>query len=464
MSKVISVADLHKVDTFENIPDNQLQWLLENSEVVELKDGDIFFKKGDPVVQTHFILEGRISFRVEQAGQFREMAVVEQGAITGTLPFSRTKGATGVGMATLNTTILSLHKDHFREMIREHYELTEMLVHTMTSRVREFVKQQEQNDKMMALGKISAGLAHELNNPASAVVRSAGELKEQLKLQPDNFKRVMAMEMSPDQVDAVNKTLFSKASSGPQQMSLMEKSDLEDEITDWLEERGIEDGTEIAEILAEFNFDLDTLEELYEHVPDQYFPPVANWFNSVLSTEKLVSEIDEASSRIAKLVKSVKSYTHMDQSPEKQLADIREGIRNTFTILGHKIKKQQVDLKESFPEDMPQIKVFVSELNQVWTNLIDNAIDAMPDGGTLEIAADFDKDYLRVHVIDSGTGIPDDVIGNIFNPFYTTKEMGKGTGMGLDVVQRIVSQHSADIQVKSKPGETKFTVCFMRNL
>ena len=120
------------------------------------------------------------------------------------------------------------------------------------------------------------------------MVRSAGELKEQLKLQPDNFKRVMAMEMASDQIDAVNKILFSKASSGPQQMSLMEKSDLEDEITDWLEERGIEDGTEIAEILAEFNFDLDTLEELYEHVPDQYFPPVANWFNSVLSTEKLV--------------------------------------------------------------------------------------------------------------------------------------------------------------------------------
>ena len=247
-------------------------------------------------------------------------------------------------------------------------------------------------------------------------------------------------------------------------MSLMEKSDLEDDITDWLEERGIEDGTEIAEILAEFGFDLEVLEELYEYVPDQFFPPVANWFNSVLSTEKLVTEIDEASSRIAKLVKSVKSYTHMDQAPERQMADIREGIRNTFTILGHKIKKQQIDLKENFPEDMPQVKVFVSELNQVWTNLMDNAIDAMPHGGTLEIAADFDKDYLRVHIIDSGTGIPEEVIGSIFDPFFTTKEMGKGTGMGLDVVQRIVSQHQAVIQVKSQPGETKFTVCFMRNL
>ena len=464
MSNVISVADLNKVDTFENIPDEQLQWLIEHAEVVELKDGDVFFKKGDPIVHAHFVLEGRLSFRVEQAGQFREVSVVGKGHITGTLPFSRTKGASGLGMATQDTTILSLHKDRFREMIRDHYELTEMLVHTMTSRVREFVKQSEQNDKMMALGKISAGLAHELNNPASAVVRSAGELKEQLKLQPDNFKKVIAMRIEPSQVDAVNRILFSKASAGSQQMSLMEKSDLEDDITDWLEERGVEDGTEIAEILAEFGFDLEVLEELYEYVPDQFFPPVANWFNSVLSTEKLVTEIDEASSRIAKLVKSVKSYTHMDQAPERQMADIREGIRNTFTILGHKIKKQQIDLKENFPEDMPQVKVFVSELNQVWTNLMDNAIDAMPDGGTLEIAADFDKDYLRVHVIDSGAGIPEDVIGSIFDPFFTTKEMGKGTGMGLDVVQRIVNQHQAVIQVKSQPGETKFTVCFMRNL
>ena len=464
MSKVISVADLNEIEALRGIPENQLQWLIEHSEVVELNDGDVFFKKGDPVLHTHFLLEGLLSLRVEQAGQYREVSRATKGDITGTLPFSRIGGATAIGTAIQQTTILSLHKDHFREMIHSHYELTETLVHTMTSRIREFVKKSEQNDKMMALGKISAGLAHELNNPASAVVRSAGELKEQLKMQPDNFKKVISMRMEPDQVDAVNQILFSKASSGPQQMGLMEKADLEDEITDWLEERGIEDGTEIAEILAEFNFDLDTLEALYEQVPDQFFPPVANWFNSVLSTEKLVSEIDEASSRIAKLVTSVKSYTHMDQSPERQLADIREGIRNTFTILGHKIKKQNIDLKENFPEDMPQVQVFISELNQVWTNLMDNAIDAMPDGGTLEIAADFDKDYLRVHIIDSGTGIPEDVIGNIFDPFYTTKEMGKGTGMGLDVVQRIVSQHQADIQVKSKPGETKFTVCFMRSL
>jgi signal transduction histidine kinase len=271
--------------------------------------------------------------------------------------------------------------------------------------------------------------------------------------------------MQPNQVDGVNELLFARAAQGPDaSMSLMEKTDLEDELTDWLEDHGLEDGSEIAEALAEFNFDVDTLEQMYAHVPDEDFPPVANWIKNVLSTEKLVTEIEEASSRISKLVTSVKSYTHMDQAPEQQMADVREGIRNTFTILAHKIKKQQIELKESFPEDMPQVKVFISELNQVWTNLMDNAIDAMPDGGTLEIAADFDEDYLRVHVIDSGMGIPEDVLSNIFDPFFTTKAMGKGTGMGLDMVQRIVHQHQADIRVASAPGRTKFTVCFSRNI
>ncbi|EAY30847.1 ATP-binding protein [Microscilla marina] len=465
MSKVISVADLSQLATFAHIPDHQLQWLIDHSTVVELPDGGEFFKKGDPIEHTHFILEGKISFRAEQAGQFREVAQASKGEVSGILPFSRGTTANGFGITSKNTTIMSLPKEFFKEMIRDHYELTEMLVHTMTNRVRSFTKQQEQNGRMIALGKISAGLAHELNNPASAVVRSAAELKRQLQLQPDNFKKVMCIRMKSAQVDAVNDLLFAKAGAGPRtDMSLMEKTDLEDELTDWLEEHGIDDGSEIAETLAEFNCDIDMLEQMYVHVPDEHFPPVANWIRSVLSTEKLVTEIEEASSRIAKLVTSVKSYTHMDQAPEQQMADVREGIRNTLTILGHKIKKQQIALKENFPKGMPQVKVFVSELNQVWTNLMDNAIDAMPEGGTLEIAADFDDDYLRVYIIDNGTGIPEDVLGKIFDPFFTTKAMGKGSGMGLDMVQRIVRQHQAEIRVESVPGRTQFMVCFSRNI
>lgn len=465
MSKVISVADLNKVDTFANVPDDQLQWLIANSEVAELKEGDVFFKQGDPLDHTHFVLEGTLSFRLEQAGQFREVGQVPYGKITGTLPFSRGTTVSGVGIAIQNSTILSFHKRFFREMIRDHYELTEMLVHTMTTRVRTFTQQTEQNDRMIALGKISAGLAHELNNPASAVVRSAGELKSQFKMQPDTFKKIMSIEMKPDEVEAVNNLLFVKVAEGPTlNLSLMDKADMEDEITDWLEDHGVEDGTEIAETLAEFSFGVDLLEEVCAKVPASELPAVAEWIRNVLSIEKLVDEIEEASSRIANLVTSVKSYTHMDQAPEQQMSDIRVGIRNTLTILGHKVRKQKVQLKESFPEGMPQVKVFVSELNQVWTNLIDNALDAMPDGGELEINADFDADYLRVRIIDSGTGIPEDVLNKIFDPFFTTKEMGKGTGMGLDMVQRIVNQHQADIRVESKPGRTQFLVCFSRNI
>ena len=456
------IENIKTIDTFSTVPENQLQWLIDKSTIYEIPKGELLFKKGDPIDRMYVFLKGRFSLKVAQNNQFRIVGTIERKDVTGNLPYSRATNASGYAEAMEDCIVMALHKDHFKEMIHQHDELTTVLVHTMSSRIRKFTKLEQQNDKMMALGKLSAGLAHELNNPSAAVVRSADVLQKHLATIPEYFKSVIKIRMNDEQVDAVNNILFSKLKNTAENtLTLMEKAEREDEIIDWMEEHGIEDGYELADIMADFGFTIKDLETIDSMVSETDLPPVIRWLNQVLNTEKIVNEIKEASQRINDLVCSVKSYTHMDRAPEKQAADIHIGISNTLTMLTHKLKKGGIEVVKNFGTDLPQPKVFVSELNQVWTNLIDNAIDAMEDTSkkVLEIETKEEGEFVSVNVIDSGEGIPEEVIDNIFDPFYTTKSVGKGTGMGLDVVRQIVNQHLGSIKVESVPGRTVFKVC-----
>ncbi len=458
------LAILQKFETFQDVPPSQLAWMIDRADCLELDQGDLLAKPGDSINYMYIVLEGKIMIRLQQNGQRRIIGEVEEGGITGALPYSRVKNASGELSIIKPSKLLLLDRKYFREMIQQNHELTEKLVHIMTSRVRDFTKTQQFNEKMAALGKIAAGLAHELNNPAAAVVRNALELKKHLSTVPDKFKRVISIRMNDQQIDTVNNILFSKLErKGTKNLSLSERTTQEDEIVDWLEERDIEldDPYELAATFIEFGLGIPDLDKMCTHIPEKKdLPPVVGWLDNVLSTEKLVLEIEEASQRISELVKSVKNYTHMDRSPEKQRADIHEGIRNTITILKHKFKNNKVSLEQNFHEDLPQVMIYVNEMNQVWTNLIDNALDAMEkDGGILELKTWQEGDFVKIDVIDSGTGIPEDLADKIFDPFFTTKDIGKGTGMGLDLVHKIMQKHNGDIRVASQPGRTQFTVC-----
>ena len=373
------------------------------------------------------------------------------------------KSATAEGIVTGDTSVYSLHESLFPEMIRNHHELVEALVHVMTDRVRDTTRMQQQNDKMMALGKLSAGLAHELNNPSAAVVRSANELKKHLSNTPENFKRVIQIRATEEIVDKVNNLVYSKiASAGKKQLSLMEKTGLEDELTDWLEDNGVNDAYEKVEAFADFGMTPDNLEEVKLWLRSEDKQPVIGWLYQVFTTEKLVGEIEEAAKRINTLVTSIKGYTHMDQAPEKQLTDIHVGIRNTLTMLNHKLKKNNIKLIENYQPNLPMANIFVSEMNQVWTNIIDNAIDAMEGRkeSCLEIKTEKKGDFINVSIIDNGPGIPKDIQDKIFDPFFTTKSIGKGTGLGLEVVRQIIGQHNGKVYVNSEPNHTEFVVCF----
>ncbi|RYY34480.1 MAG: GHKL domain-containing protein [Sphingobacteriaceae bacterium] len=457
----ITVEQLKSIETIHDVPDDQLQWFIDASELLEFKVGDNVFEIGTPMDRTFVIIKGRFRISMVQGNKVREIADFGPGSITGYLPFSRGKIIMGYGECIEDMVALVCPAQDLRQAIKDHYELTEALVHIMTTRVRDFTAMQQQNEKMMALGKLSAGLAHELNNPAAAIVRNTSSLKEQIKQLPELFKEIAAIKMDMAEIKPV-KQFIKEVVERPEKpsLSMMQRADLEDELMDWLEDHEITDYA-MAETMADMGFSIADLETLRTMISVDCIAPILFWINNNLVTGKLVDDIQEAARRISELVGSVKTFTHMDRDADKQLIDIHAGIQNTLKMLDYKLKKGNITLKEEFTENLPKVKVMPGEMNQVWTNLIDNAIDAMEANGTgiLKISTRKDGDFVQVMIIDNGPGIPEDIKPKIFDPFFTTKEMGKGTGMGLDVVSRIIRQHNGTVKVKSHPGDTEFEVC-----
>jgi signal transduction histidine kinase len=273
----------------------------------------------------------------------------------------------------------------------------------------------------------------------------------------------MSMRIEEKDVDLVSKKLFEVLGrQDKNNLPLMERTEREDRVRDWLEDQEVEEADEIAENLVDFGFTGKDLEDFKEHIPARFLSSIFGWINSNLVTKRMVTDIQESSQRISDLVRSVKNFTHMDQGKGKEATDIHSGIRNTLTMLHYRFKKGNVELIEEFDETLPKIPALVGELNQVWTNVIDNALDAMEPArnGQLTIRTERDHEFVKISIIDNGPGIPAEIQSRIFDPFYTTKEIGKGTGLGLDVVTRIVRQHSGSVKVQSVPGRTAFVLCF----
>jgi signal transduction histidine kinase len=464
--QTVTVEWLQSIEQLSDVPAAQLQWLIDNSDYKTVAEGDLYYRPGMKAFGAHIILSGKIHVYDLVNQEMRDVVLLEAGSISGYLPFSRGITINVYAQAIADTTLINLPREKFKEMISQHFELTQALVHVMMNRVRNFTALQQQSEKMMALGKLSAGLTHELNNPAAAIVRSSDSLLEHLKLEPTDFKEIMSIRMDPDEVEAVNRKLWEVLDRTEKpKLTLMERTEREDEMAGWLEQHQVQRGAEIAENLIEDGFTCDDLRDFKAHIPLPYLSPVFNWINSNLVTRKMVADINEASRRIADLVKAVKNYTHMDQGKGKELTDIRDGIHNTLHMLQYRFRKGNVEVVEEYDPSLPRINAMVGELNQVWTNLIDNALDAMePAGrGQLTIRTEKERDWAKTSIIDNGPGIPAEVQSRIFDPFFTTKDIGKGTGLGLDVVCRIIKQHHGSIRVQSKPGETIFVVCFPIN-
>jgi len=452
---MVDKSELRSVPAFADLPDDQLDWFLSQSQELNLKADDTYVRQGDPAEWLFVILEGQYQWR----GEFGGEPVVfsgKAGDVTGMLPFSRMTHFLVTGRTLTDGRLLRFPASRFPDLVQKMPELTKRLVGLMSDRIRETTRREQQRDRLASLGKLSAGLAHELNNPASAAKRAASQLRDILKKIKNASLELGRRDLTPTQKAEIERleTSFTQPDVVPPDALTI--SDLEDQIDSLLRSHGQNDLWQLAAELAKRNIQPEVVESLFAKLDPETARAALVRIAASVEIASLVHEIESSTSRISDLVGAIKEYTHMDQAPVQNV-DVIKSLETTLTILHHKLK-QGVTVQRDYQRVPLLVNSFGSELNQVWTNIIDNAIDAMRGKGELLVRTYRQDDCVVVEIRDNGPGIPAEVQPHIFEPFFTTKGVGEGTGLGLDTVQRIVKRHRGSIQVNSKPGDTRFQI------
>jgi len=451
---MIDKSELRRVPEFADLPDDQIAWFLANSQEQHLAAGDTYVRAGDPADSMFVILEGQFQWRGEFAGE-TVLFSAEAGDVTGVLPFSRMKQFTVTGRALTDGRVLRFPASLLNELVQRMPELATRLVALMSDRIRETTRVEQQRDRLASLGKLSAGLAHELNNPAAAAKRATGQLRDILKKIRDASQDLGRRDLAPEQKSEIEK-LEASFTQDVVPLSSLAMSDLEEQIDSLLRSHGQNDLWQLAADLARRNIQPAVLESLFAKLDADTARAALVRIAASAEVAGLLHEIESSASRISDLVGAIKEYTHMDEAPVQNV-DIAKGLETTLTILNHKLK-QGVVVKRDYQRVPLLVNSFGSQLNQVWTNIIDNAIDAMRGRGELRVRTYRDDGCVVVEIGDNGPGISPEVLPHIFEPFFTTKGVGEGTGLGLDTVQRIVRKHRGNVQVTSKPGDTRFQI------
>ena len=449
-----TTEELRTVAVLEGLPDSHLTWFSDHGEKVQLARGDRMFERGQRADFMFIVVSGTIEGYEEVGGELLLVATTRAGQVTGMLPYSRMTHYPRYTVAAEDSQVLRVKKSDFPEMLTVSHEMGQRLVAEMSNRVRGDVRLEQQQEKMAALGRLSAGLAHELNNPAAAIRRSAVGLAEELTGVADLVSGLMRHDVDETYTDAIDHLGRLGRERTEDKVSPLVRSEREEGLAVWLEERSVSRAWEVAGTLADAGLRVEDLEQFAQTVPRVLQADALAWVACGLGVQRIVSEITSSATHISDLVASVKTYSHMDRSPEHKPTDVREGLDNTLTLLGHKVKRKSIRLVRDYQDDLPLIPANAGELNQVWTNLVDNAIDAVDDGGEVSIRVHGDDAHVTVNIADDGHGIPEDVRGRIFEPFFTTKRVGEGTGLGLDIAMRIVKTHRGSLAVESRPRRT----------
>lgn len=437
-------------------PREQLAWLAAHGRLVHLAPGDVLTPKTGPVRGLYVVLSGRLSIHIDRGAGPRKVMEWRGGDVTGLLPYSRLVAPPGDVKAEEPTELVMIPGEDIPELIRQCDDLTSILVHVMIDRARHFTSSDLHDEKMFSLGKLAAGLAHELNNPASAVARSAEGLARRLSELEAASRALGAAGLSETQQTAVDRAreLCLAVAGATFGHSPIQQADREDAIADWLARHNAD--VTAAEPLAESAVTLETLDRLAEALGGEALPVALQWLIAGCATRQLASEIEAAASSIYKLVAAVKGFTYMDQATMPKPVDVGQGLADTLAVLNAKARGKSVGVSLEVDPDLPRLQGFGGELNQVWANLIDNALDAA--AGHVTVTAARQGHSIVVRVIDDGPGVPAEIRERIFDPFFTTKPVGAGTGLGLDIARRLIRRHHGEIDVDSRPGCTQFRV------
>ncbi|MEO7962948.1 MAG: ATP-binding protein [Gemmatimonadaceae bacterium] len=451
------IARLGEHRALGSAPVAEHAWLVEHGVVRNFAVGEVVTKKGKQAPQLLILFTGNLVIRMDGGAGMHKVFEWHAGDVGGVMPYSRGASPPNDVVAESPTEILCIDKEVLPEMIRECPSVTAVLVHAMVDRARQFTSNDLRDEKLVSLGKLAAGLAHELNNPASAVLRGAKLLSESIDASETAARRVGEARLTEEQFAVIDEIRQLCLKAAPTVMrTVMGRSDREDEFMEWLADHDVDE--RCAGPLAETGVTIDAVDKLADSVSPEILGAVIKWMAAGCNVRSLSADIEAAATRLHELVRAVKGFTYMDHARTPEPIDIRQGIADTLVMLASKIRGKSVEIHLTMADDLPRAFSVGAELNQIWMNLIDNAVDAVDSHGRVAVSATSEMGKIAVRVSDDGPGIPAEIVGRIFDPFFTTKGVGKGTGLGLDIVRRLLKQQGGELSVESVPGRTEFQV------
>jgi signal transduction histidine kinase len=452
---------LKQIALFQEMSEADLDKLSESVVEMSIPPGKELFREGDEGRRAYIIIDGEVEILKESQGREVLLAVRGKGAVIGEMALLQALPRSATVRARSETTLCAIEKEELDRLMQASPSAMQALFQTILSRMREDQVQLQQSEKMAQLGTLTAGVAHELNNPAAAVKRSADQLVEAIQSLDGSYAHISRLGFDEHQWQVLNQLAdkANRSATAPPEMDALTRSDLEGEIEMWLEDHEIDEAWLIAPNLVNLKFDEDELAALAEEFPEERLMCIIEWLDATFTVYSLLNELSQGSGRISSIVKALKSYAYLDQAPV-QLVDVHQGLDDTLTILQNKLKKN-INVRREYAPNLPEIMGYGSELNQVWTNIIDNAIDALDsqEDSQITLRTYQESEWVVVEIEDNGPGIPKEIQSKIFDAFFSTKGVGKGTGLGLNISYRIVVQkHRGDLRVKSEPGKTIFEV------
>jgi signal transduction histidine kinase len=459
---VTSLDELRRVPLFDGFSQEELGSILEGGEEKLVRAGEVNGREGEPVEHLYVILEGdlRITKRTADGGE-AVLNVYTPGNFFAEVPLLAGTPFMASGRALTDCRMFLIPNALFRRLLTENAPFSHAILQTMAERVQLLQSVAGQREKLDSLGTLAAGLAHELNNPASATRRSAEDLREDFaKLRSLGWKLAQAAargELAPSALEALERSVAATSAAGaPAPLDTLEESAREEELALWLEDLGLDDAWDLAPTFADAGLRTGDLEALVEPIPPGPRADALRYLGAVIGVSGLLDDVERSAGRVSEIVRMMEGYSYMDQAPLQDV-DINRSLQDTVSVLGYKLGGVEVGL--DLDPTLPRVAAYGGELNQVWTALLANAIDAVGGGGRVGVRTTCEKDLVLVEVSDDGPGIPEPIRGRIFEPFFTTKDVGSGTGLGLDVSYRIVvGRHGGDIHVVSQPGDTRFEV------